>query len=100
MNDLRNMLLVCGIPDIQNAAGVRPTQAFIDSAGFSSVDDFGVMRLKDAITMIKEHNSVPGQTARLSAVHQRKIQALIRWARDHVRMGQVVTAATWNAAAL
>ena len=79
---LRQMLLVCGIPDIANAAGHRPTSLFIDSQGFDSVDDFAMLRIKDVPYMIKDHNSVPGQEARMGAVHQRKIQALIWWVKD------------------
>ena len=60
---LRAMLLVCGIPDIQNATGNRPTLLFIESQGFASVEDFSMLRIKDVPHMIKDHNSVPNQAA-------------------------------------
>ena len=97
---LRSMLLVCGIPDIVNAHGHRPTLLFIASQGFDSVNDFPMLRIKDVPHMIKDHNSVPNQEARLGAVQQRKLQALIWWSKDRQRRGLPITAADWTAAEL
>ena len=97
---LRQMLLICGIPDIANQAGNRPTTLFIESQGFGSVDDFAMLRIKDVPHMIKDHNSVPNQAARMGAVHQRKIQALIWWAKDRQRRGLPITPAEWTMATL
>ena len=97
---LRSVLLVCGIPDIQNGAGNRPTVLFIDSQGFTSMDDLPMLRIKDVPHMIKDHNSVPNQAARLGAVQQRKIQALIWWAKDQQRRGLPIVAADWTLAVL
>ena len=77
------MLLVCGLQEIANAMDHRPTQAFIDSQGFVTVEDFTIMAVKDVPYMIKNHNSIHQQSVILGAVHQRKIQALIHWSRDH-----------------
>lgn len=99
-NSIRNMLLVCGLSDQQNAAGGRPTQLFIDSAGLTDVTDIGVLLSSEVGNMIKNHNMMPGQTARLGAVHQRKIQALIYWCSDHKRRGAPIVPAEWNQAAL
>ena len=72
---IRQMLLTCGLPDIANGAGTRPAQAFIDSQGFTDVKDFTIMSVKDVPNIIKNHNSVNGQTVILWDVHQRKVQA-------------------------
>jgi hypothetical protein len=97
---LRNVLLVCGIADIQNPQGNRPTQLFIASQGFVSLEDLSMLRIKDVPHMIKDHNSVPNQAARLGAVQQRKLQALIWWAKDRERRGIPIIAADWTPATL
>ena len=84
---IRQMLLTCGLPDIANAAGTRPTQAFIDSQGFTDIEDFTIMSVKDVPNMIKNDNPINGQNVILGDVHQRKVQALIYWARDKKRRG-------------
>ena len=100
MNDLRNMMRTCGIPDIPNVAGDRPTVLFIQSQGLVTVADITILNVKDVPNMIKGHNSVPNQAARLGIVQQRKIQALIWWTKDRIRRGIEIVAADWNAAAL
>ena len=100
MNDLRNMMRTCGIPDIPNVAGDRPTVLFIQSQGLVTVADITILNVKDVPNMIKGHNSVPNQAARLGIVQQRKIQALIWWTKDCIRRGIEIAAADWNAAAL
>jgi hypothetical protein len=97
---LRTMLMRCGLPDIANGAGTRPTQAFIDSQGFMDIQDFTIMAVKDVPNMIKNHNSISGQSVVLGAVHQRKIQALIYWARDQKRRGITIVANEWTQATM
>ena len=92
------MLLTCGLPDIANAAGTIPTHAFIDSQGFTDVEDFTILPVKDVPNMVKNHNSINGQTVILGAVHQRKVQDLIYWARDKKRCGMEIVAADWTTA--
>ena len=53
------MLVVCGIPDLHNPEGNCPTQLFIDSQGFTGVDDFIMLHIKDVPHIIKYHNLVP-----------------------------------------
>ena len=79
---LRQVLLTCGLPDTKNIDGERPTQAYINSQGFADTDDFAILAVKDVPYMIKNHNSIHDQSVILGLVHQRRIQALIYWARD------------------
>ena len=46
--------------------------------------------------MIKNHNSINGQTVILGVSHQHKVQALIYWARDNKRRGMEIVAADWT----
>ena len=94
--DLRHILVVCSIPDLQNPAGKFPTQLFIDSQGFTAIANFSMIRIKDAPHMIKDHNSLPNQEARLDAIQQRKLQALVWWEKDLQRCGLEIIAAAWN----
>ena len=79
---LCQVMLTCGLPDIENIDGKRPTQAFINSQGFADIDDFAILAVKDAPYMIKNHNSIHDQSVILGSVHQIRIQALIYWAKD------------------
>ena len=97
---IRQMLLICGLPDTVNAAGTRPTQAFIDSQGFTHVEDFTIISVKDVLNMINNHNSINGQIVILGYVHQRKLQVLIYWARYKKRHGMAIVAADWTTAQL
>ena len=75
--DFRNMIVVCGIPDMSNTAGNRPMQLFIDSQGFRGINYFTMIRIQDIPHMITDHNLVPNQELRLGALQQRKLQALV-----------------------
>ena len=97
---LRQMLLTRGLLDIADVAGTRPTQAFIDSQGFTEVGDLAIIAVKYVPHMIKNHNSIQGQTVILGAVHQRKIQGLIYWAKDQRRQGVAIVAANWTVAVM
>ena len=59
--DLRHILVVCDIPDMQNPAGSHPTQMFIYSQGFMGIDDFSMLHIKDVYHMIMDCHSVPNQ---------------------------------------
>ena len=72
---IRQMLLICGLPDTANAAGTEPTQAFINSQDFTDVEYFTIISVKDVPNMIKNYNSINGNYVILGAVHQRKNQA-------------------------
>ena len=74
---LRKVLLTCGLPDIDNVDGERPTQAFVNSQGFADINDFTILSVKDVPYMIKNNNSIHDHSVILGAVHQRRIQALI-----------------------
>ena len=92
---LRKVLLTCGLPDIKNIDGKRPTQAFINWQGFADIDNFSILEVKDVPYMIKNHNSIHDQSVILGAVHQKKIQALIYWVRDQKQQGITIEAAKW-----
>ena len=74
---LQQVLLTCGLPDIKNIDGERPTQDFINSQGFADIDVFAILAVKDVPCMIKNNNSIHDHSVILGAVHQRRIQALI-----------------------
>ena len=59
--DLSSGLVVCGIPDMQNTAGNRPEQLFMNPKGFTGIDDFIMLRIKDVTNIIKYHNLVPNK---------------------------------------
>ena len=46
--------------------------------------------------MIKNHNSIHGQTVILGDDHQFKVQSLIYWARDKKSHGMAIVAADWT----
>ena len=57
--DLLNMFVVCGIPDMQDPAGNHVRQLFIDSQGFTGIDDLSMLYIRDLPHIIKDHNSLP-----------------------------------------
>ena len=79
--------MTCGIPDIANQARNRLTPLFAESHRLGEIEDFGILEIKDVPNMIKAHNSTPGQEYRMGVVQQRKIQALIWWAKYHKQRG-------------
>ena len=89
---LQQVLLTCGLPDIKNIDGKRPTQAFINLQGFADINDFSILEVKDVPYMINNHNSIHELSVILGLVHQRRIQALIYWARDQKRRGVIIEA--------
>ena len=97
---LRALCQVCGIPDLLNLTGNRPTQLFITYQGLGDIKDSLMLRIKDVPYVIKDHHLVPAEAAQLGAVQQRKMQVLIWWAKDRQRHGLPVVAAEWKQAAL
>ena len=96
---LRQMLSICGIPN-GNPQGVV-TQAFMDSQGLTSINDFVALRPKDAKDMIKDYNKiVTAGSVLLGVMHKRKIEALIWWVRNRVRQQQPIGVADWTNIAL
>ena len=75
--DVINMLVICDIPGIHNTAGNLLMQLFVVSQGFTNIDDFSMLCIKDVPHMIKDHNSVPNQESQLGAIQLRKLQALV-----------------------
>ena len=90
------MLVVYGTLNPQNPEGNRPTHLFFYFQEFTGIDDFTMLRIKDVPHMIKDHNSVPNQEARLGAIHQRKLEVLVWLVRDFQRCGLKITAEVWN----
>ena len=71
---LRHMIVVCVILYLHNPAGNHPEQIFIDSKGFTKVENFSMLWIKDVSNIIKDHNLVPNQEAHLGAIQQRNIK--------------------------
>ena len=46
--------------------------------------------------MIKDHNLVPNQEARLCTIQKHKLQALVCWSKDNQCRGLEINADTWN----
>ena len=66
---------------VHNTEGNLPTQMFIYFQGFTRIDDFFMVRIKGVTYMIKDHNFVPNQEARLGTIQQLNLQALVWWMR-------------------
>ena len=94
------MIVVCGIPDLQNPEGNRPTQLFIDSQGITGIDNSSMLRIKGVPHMIKDHYSMSNQDVLLGAIQHCKSQALVGWAKDRHQHGLAIIEATWTAAEL
>ena len=47
--------------------------------------------------MIKYNNLVPNQESRVGAIQQRKLQALVLWAKDHQSRGLAIIHVAWTA---
>ena len=60
--DLQNILVVCGILDMQNPA--RNCFSTIDSKGLTGINDFPMLRIKDVPQMV----TVLNQEARFGAI--------------------------------
>ena len=97
---LRNMLVVCGITDLHNPERKFSTNMFIDIQGFTGIDNFTIIFIKDILNMIKDNNLVPNQESRLDIIQQCKLQALVWWVNDFQCRSLAITAPTWTAADL
>ena len=87
------MLLVLGIPDIQAAAGHRPTVVVAESCGFDDVETFSILLSKDVASIIRTHNSgAGGQLYQLPGVMLKKLQALVYYCRNRRSRGQPIDA--------
>ena len=74
---LRHMLLVYGIPYLQNPAGNRLTYLFIDYQGFRGISAFSMLHIIEVLHMIKNHSLVTNKEAILGAIQQSKLKALV-----------------------
>ena len=59
--DLKNMLVICGIPGMHNNAGGFLTHIFIYSRVFTGIGYFNMLIIKYVPHMIKDHNLVPNE---------------------------------------
>ena len=75
-------------------------QLFIDSQGFTGIDNLTMLCIKDVPNMIKDHNLVPNQEACVGAIQKCKLQELECWAKDRHRHGLAITVDAWTAAEL
>ena len=91
--DLRHIIVVCGIPYIQNPAGNSLTQLFIDSQGFMGIDDLSMLFVKDIPRMINDNNLVPNQQTHLVDIQQRKLQVLLWWKKNLQSSGLAIISA-------
>ena len=98
--DLRHMIVVCGITDLQNPARNCLTHMFIDYQEFAGIDDFYMRGIKDLPYMINDHNLVPNQEALLGAIKYHKLQVLVWWENDCQSCGLAIIASAWTEAYL
>jgi hypothetical protein len=81
---VRQMLMVLGIPDLLAPAGHRPTTVVADSCGFDEVETFSILLSNDVPSIVRAHNSgAGGNTYPLPGVMIKKLQALVYYCRDH-----------------
>ena len=92
------MLVASDIQDLQNPAGDCLTHMFLGSQRFTGIDYFTMLCIKYLHHMIKDCNLVPNQEARLLDIQQRKLQALVWWAKDLQRHGLTISVASWTTA--
>ena len=71
------MLVIFGIMDLQNPSGNIHKKLFIDSQGFTGIDYFSMLRIKDVTHMIKDNNLVTNQESLLGAIQNRRLQGLV-----------------------
>ena len=98
--NLGNMPVVCGVLDLQNPTENLKIQIFIDSQGFTGIDDFTMLHIKDALHMINDHNLVPNKESCLGAIQKHKLQALVWWTENHHNLVLAMTTTAWTAAYL
>ena len=94
--DFRHMIVIYGIPDMQNPAGNRPMQLFIDSQGFMGIYDLPMLRIKELTHMIKDHNLFPNKESHLDAIQQHRLQVLVWWAKNCHSHGLEIMMTAWN----
>ena len=97
---LIHMLVVCGITDLQNLAGNCLAQMFIDSQGFTGIDYFYMLRIRDLPRIMKDPYLDPNQEARLGAIQQKKLQVLVWRTKYCHHCGFENIMAAWTAAEL
>ena len=98
--DLIHMLVFCCILFMQNSSGNFPVQLFIDSKGFTGIDDFYMLNIKEVPNMIKDNNLVTNEEARLGAIQQLKLQVLVWWSNDIQSHLLAIIVAKWTAVEL
>ena len=91
---VRQMLMVLGIPDILAPAGHRLTTIVAESCGFDDVETFSILLSKDVPSIVQAHNRGGGGTIYpLPGVMIKKMQALVYYCRNRRSRGQAIDAA-------
>ena len=88
------------LTDLNNPPGNHLTQLSIDPQEFMGICDLSMLRNKEVPHMIKDHNLVPNQEARLGPIQQRKLQLPVWWENYFQNRDLVIIVATWTAAEL
>ena len=101
-NAVRNALMVCGIPNDPIVGGpgdgIRPTQEFLATIGWTSIEDIQLTELKDIPNFVKAHNTNPQKHWECPMLMVRKLSALVWHVKDLARRGQAWDPAGWTAA--
>jgi len=100
-NAVRNALMVCGIPNDPIVGGpgdgIRPTQEFLATIGWTSIEDIQLTELKDIPNFVKAHNTNPQKHWECPMLMVRKLSALVWHVKDLARRGQAWDPAGWTA---
>ena len=84
--------------DLQNPSGNIHKKFFIDYQGFTGIDYFSMLRIKDVTHMIKDNNLVTNQESLLGAIQNRRLQGLVGQTKDcHRRVLAIISAACTEA---
>lgn len=96
---LRTYFAECGMQDTGAIAG-RQTTEFIQSQGFTSIDDFNGLKQADIGRLVKSFNASAPTTGAIGFMVQKKLEALAFWVTEHKKRQLPLDAANWNAAAI
>ena len=93
-------VFVCGIADLQIPADNCPEYLFINSQGFTGIEDLSMLHIKNVPHIIKDHNLVPNKEACLVTIQQIKLKALVWREKDCQSHGLAIIMTSWNTAEL
>lgn len=98
MNEVRNALMVCGIPHLAMAGGGHPTNEVIASFGWDTMADVQITAIEDIKGYISSHNRNPATAYQIAGLMVRKLSALV-WHMQHLqRMNAPYVPDDWTVA--